>query len=184
MPLLKEFIPPPDRFQLQGTDDLPAQFDDVAGKQIMLRVAETEQAGWHDLLLLLQLTEQQSLKFTAATNRLTPGSAAVLLGQLLQGDFLSPEDMIADRVTGVVPKKPAEKLQFDSTIRPFGLLTFSRGAGLINAHSDSLTALGRAFLTSQDPELLLQAFEKWTREGTFDEITRIDAMKGLRSHGL
>jgi hypothetical protein len=77
------------------------------------------------------------------------------------------------------------KLRAEDTIRPFGLAVFAKGAGLITSYGRSeLTERGRAYLNSQEPELLLEAFETWTRESVFDEITRLDAVKGVRSRGI
>lgn len=189
MPLLKDMVPPPERFQLQGTPDLKPFLDAGEQEPIELRIAETEQTGWHDLLLLLQLVDQHVLKFNAAGDKLAPNSVPVLLNQLLQGDFFNSADLESNwdgpkarRSSG---GKAEGKLKVDDTIRPFGLIAFAKGARLITtAGAGSLTEQGRALLSSQDAETLLEAFETWTREGAFDEITRIQAIRGLKSRGL
>ena len=57
------------------------------------------------------------------------------------------------------------------TIRAYGLTVFASGAGLVSPYDKgTVTELGRALLASQNPELLLQAFETWTEEGEFDEL--------------
>jgi len=81
--------------------------------------------------------------------------------------------------------KRGAKAKSEDAIRPFGLTIFAHGAGLItNFGRGGLTELGRTFLARQEPEVLLEAFEKWTKESAFDEITRIEAIKGLRSRGI
>jgi hypothetical protein len=190
MPLLKDLVPPPERFQIHGEETLKPRIELGDAEPVELWVAETEQAGWHDLLLLLQLVEQRALKFGVTGEKLTPASVPVLLEQLLQGDFLSPVDLgvawDGARAGASQGGKAGDKWKVEDTIRPFGLLTFARGAGLITAPygSGSVTGLGRALLNSQDPALLLEAFEKWAKESTFDEITRIQAIKGFKSRGL
>ncbi len=151
-------------------------------------MAETEKAGRHDLLLLLQLVDQRAVKFNSTSDKLTPGSGATLLESLLDGDFLSPADLIAERYVSAraalklerESAKPEVKWKYEDSIRPFGLTTFALGAGLLKGYG-SLTELGHAYLAGQEPEQLLEAFETWTKEGPFDEITRIDAIRGLRS---
>ncbi len=188
MPLLKDLVPPPERFQVQGVAELQVRLDDNPNYPVELRVAETEKAGWHDLLLLLQMFDQRVLALKPDTGKLTPDSFSMLRKQLLQGDFLNPDDLETDwgDAGGPGRKKRADgKPKIEDTIRPYGLLTFARGAGLIStAGTGSLTDAGRALLTEQNPELLLDAFEKWEKESTVDEITRIDAIKGFKASGL
>ena len=56
--------------------------------------ADTEEAGWHDLLLFLQLLDQGAIKLSSSSRRLTPVSARALIENLLQGDFF---DVTGDR---------------------------------------------------------------------------------------
>lgn len=188
MPLLKDLVPPPERFQVQGVAELQVRLDDDLDFPLELRVAETERAGWHDLLLLLQMFDQRVLALKPDTGKLTPDSFSTLCKQLLQGDFLNPDDLESDweyaNGPGRKRRTPAQ-LKIEDTIRPYGLLTFARGAGLIStAGTGSLTVAGRALLKEQNPELLLDAFEKWEKESTVDEITRIDAIKGFKARGV
>ncbi|OUC08882.1 hypothetical protein RY27_06330, partial [Litorilinea aerophila] len=168
MPLLADLVPPPERFQLQGLVEAP-RHDRVDGETAELIRADTEEAGWHDLLLLLQLVEQGDVRLSKTSNRLTPGCTELLLGKLLQGDFFPPEN----------------PCKFDETIRPFGLTQFAIGAGLIStAKNGVLTDRGRTFLVYQEPELLLEAFETWVERSSFDEVSRISALRGTRARGV
>jgi hypothetical protein len=169
MPLLADLVPPPERFQVSGVVDAPTTII-AFGKNVALIQVETEEAGLHDLAVALRLAEQGKLKFASTSSRLTPGSAKTLLESLLLGDFLPQPE-------GVAAKE---------TIRPFGLDVFVQGAGLVRAgySSSGLTAAGKAYLKTEDPELLLEAFEQWANESSFDEITRLTELKGFRTRGL
>lgn len=183
MPPLAGLVPPPERFQVTGVADLQTVVGRDGDLWPGLMTAETERAGRHDLLLFLQLVEQRAVKFNSAGERLTPAGAAALLGHLLDGDFYSPAALELGprtrRKTGAGGPPKVEE-----TIRPFGLATFAVGAGLVSGYSGGLTELGRAYLTRQEPDLLLDAFEKWAQAGAFDELARIEAIRGLRARSI
>lgn len=186
---LADLVPPAERFQVVGVEDLRVVVRTGGEMLDGIMLAETEEAGWHDLLLFLQLYDQGAVKLNAKGDRLTPASVTTLLDNLLHGDFYSPTYLEKDRrfhLFGAEDRVSAEgKSRPEDAIRPFGLTVFAIDAGLITSSSrGGLTELGRAFLTSQEPDLLLDAFETWTKEGEFDEITRIKAIKGLRSRGI
>ncbi|MCB0208418.1 MAG: hypothetical protein KDJ52_03790 [Anaerolineae bacterium] len=161
IPLLEELALPPERFQIQGVADIPAVVETAYGHQVDLMCVETEQSGWHDLLAYLRMVEQNQLATSTSSGNLTKGSVDKLLGNLMDGDFLT------------LP----EKYRVNYTIRPNGLSSFAQGANLIRR--EQLTSIGQEFYHDQDPELLLEAFETWTHEGTFDELNRIGGLKGV-----
>ncbi|MCX6050363.1 MAG: hypothetical protein NT075_35150 [Chloroflexi bacterium] len=168
MPLLAELVPPAERFQVTGLVETPTLFAGVDQSQPLLQ-ADTEETGLHDLAIFLRLLDQHQLSISSSSYKLTAASAQRLLDHLLQGDFF-PQ-------TG--------KLELEETYRPFGLSMFAWNAGLAsNFGGGTLTGTGKAFLQSQDLEILLEAFETWTNQGSFDELTRIDAIRGQKSKGL
>jgi len=160
LPLLEELAHPPDKFQLHGAASVPEQVETAAGHQVDLTCVETEKTGWHDLLAYLRMLSQGELTLSKASN-LTKGSMTKLLGNLLEGEFLA------------LP----ENYRGNQTIRPNGLSSFALGSKLANL--DRLTSTGREFYQTQDPELLLEAFETWTHEDKFDELNRIAGLKGV-----
>jgi len=164
MPHLASFVPPPERFQLEGieAEALTIQID---GAQTACTIAQREEAGRRDLLTFLSIMNQRSIKLNNTSLRLTPKSVELLRQQLVVGDF------VADAATA------------DETILCFGLTVFAHGAGLIDA-SGKLTETGARYLTTEDPALLLDAFEHWSEHGGFDEVTRIRALKGLRARNV
>lgn len=162
MPLLEEIVPELEKFQLHGVAELPRVVETATGHQVELTCVETEKTGWHDLLAYLRLAGQANLSATQS-GYLSKPSAAKLLDNLLEHDFLSL----------------AEKYRVNQTIRPNGLSKFAQGADL--AGYERLTKAGREFYQTQEPELLLDAFETWTNEAYYDELNRISGLKGVGS---
>lgn len=164
---LAPLIPEAERFKLEGLKDAPKTLT-VHGEKLELWQANTELVGLHDLGMYLRLVEQGALSHSKVNRQLTSKSVRTLLEHLLEGDF--------------IPHPAAPKLR--DTIRPFGLDVFAQESGLLSRRTKSgLSALGQAFLYEQDPEVLLEAFETWTHQGSFDELTRIKALKGLGARG-
>lgn len=165
MPLLADLVLPPERFQLEGREELPAE---VTRSEYDWDVvfAETELIGRTDLLTYLQMVEQKQVKFGAKNNRLTAASVRKVMSNLLDGDFRDEPESVTGR----------------TTIRPFGLDVFAQESGLMT-RTGKLTKAGRDYLNNQDPNIMLAAFEKWTDSGKFDELHRIKNLGGLQSRG-
>jgi hypothetical protein len=163
MDLLGPLVPPPEKFTLEGLERTPHAID-IDGARVTLSRADTEQIGLHDLLVYLRMLRQGEVRTSTNSRRLTSASVRKLLNNLLDGDFFSHAE----------GARPAD------AIRPAGLSAFARESGLAGAF-DTLTEPGKALLKYHDPEALLRAFETWTHEGTFDELSRVSAVKGQKS---
>jgi hypothetical protein len=163
MPLLEKLVLPLEPFRLEGIADVPSavKLDDQTRS---VTIVETETNGRSDLLTYLQLLDRNKLKFGTQTRRLTDTSLRTVLANLVSGDYRDP------------PQKATSR----TTIRPTGLEVFTQESGLVSRYG-ALTKSGRDYLRTQDPELLLVAFETWTDAGEFDELRRITSLKGLNS---
>ena len=166
MPLLAPLVPEPERFRLEG---IAAEMVAVTtGKEeIPCTTARREEPGRRDLLALLSLANQGVLRFNSTASRLTPKSAELLRGQLAEGDFGGSSGGDAA----------------DESIICFGLAMFARQAGLVTREG-KLTTAGARYLATEDPDLLLDAFERWSENGDFDAVTRLQALRGLRARGV
>ncbi|MCA9996022.1 MAG: hypothetical protein KDE56_09770 [Anaerolineales bacterium] len=164
-PLLTNLVLPAERFQLTGIEQLPATVSRWNSDWEITR-ADTELIGRTDLLTYLQMVDQGELKWSATKNDLTAASIRKVLNNLLSGDF-HPEQ---DKVTG------------RTVIRPFGLDVFTQDSGLVT-RTGKLTGAGRQYLQTQDADLFLEAFEKWSTQGKFDELTRVTVLNGLNAKG-
>ncbi len=165
MPLLADLVLPVERFQLEGVERVPATITHWHTTCDIIQ-AETEMVGQTDVLTYLQLVEQGALQWSAKNKELTAASVRKLYVSLMAGDF-HPEP---------------EKLTGRYVVRPFGLDTFARNAGLVTS-TGKLTSTGRNYLQTRDPNLIGDAFEKWVEKGKFDELTRITHLNGLNARG-
>ena len=162
MPLLAPLVPEPDRFRLEGVAAETVAVT-IGGEQIPCTIARREEPGRRDLLALLSLANQGQLLFNSSGSRLTPRGVELLRGQLAEGDFAGNT--------------------IDEPIICFGLPMFALQAGLVTRQG-KLTAAGTRYLASEDPDLLLDAFEHWSETGDFDAVTRLQAVRGMRARGV
>lgn len=157
-PFLDGLAPAPEPFQLEGLAEAPETLD-IDEQKIPLHRADTERAGPQDLMAYLELVQHGALKHSASSHLLTPKSVRTLFDNLLDGDFAPHEETVTAK----------------GSIRPFGLDVFARESGLAGRY---IGEEGEAVLLYQDVEALLDAFETWIHEGTFDELGRVRAVKG------
>jgi hypothetical protein len=162
---LNDLVLPAERFQLEGAEELPEAVQHY-GYDLALNQAHTELVGRTDLLTYLQLVDQGVLKWSAKQKDLTAASIRKVMANLMDGDFYPEPDRVSGRYV----------------IRPFALDVFTQEGGLVT-RTGKLTAAGRKFMQTQDEQIFLEAFEKWTEKGKFDELTRISALNGLNSRG-
>ena len=165
MPLLADLVLPPERFQLEGAADAPSQLE-LGGRVEDVTAVETELIGRTDLLTYLRFMEQDQLRFGPQNQRLTAASLRKVLANLMAGDF----------------REPTEKVTARTTIRPTGLDVFTQESGLAT-RTGKLTKAGRTYLSTQDPAIMLEAFEKWATGGKFEELHRIAQLGGLNARG-
>ena len=166
MPLLAPLVPEPERFRLEGVAAQTVAVT-IGDEQIPCTIAQREDPGRRDLLALLSLANQGVLRFNSTGSRLTPKSAELLQGQLAEGDFA-----VAAAADGEA-----------ESIICFGLPMFALQAGLVTSQG-KLTPAGTRYLATEDPDLLLEAFEHWSETGDFDAVTRLQALRGLRARGV
>ncbi len=163
MPLLADRVAPPDPFRITGQTEAPSAVV-VQDEELPLTRLDTEKTGLSDLLAYLHMVDQGEIRLTSAGRRITAGSARKVLPNLTEGDFFPL----------------ADKPRAADTFRPFALDVFTQEGGLVSSRTTSttLTQQGRALWQTRDPELLLEAFEAWTHEGDFDELSRVSAISG------
>lgn len=173
MPHLADLVSLPERFQLTGSQEIPAQ-KVVHKRPVPQKVVLRQEAGRHDLLLFLSLLSQGVLKLSKSNGRLTPKTAQILWDQLQDGDFTN--DRVGEGITLGIHK-------VDESICLFGLNLFALQGGLIT-QDGKLTESGQVYLATENPALLLDALDAWTQADDLDELTRIRALKGLRAKGI
>ena len=163
MPLLEDLVLPVERFELKGVETVPKSVDQEDYSTPVITV-ETELIGRTDLLTYLRMVELGHVKLSKANYRLTAASVRKVLENLLDGDYRP----LPEKVTG------------RTTIRPIGLDVFTQEAGLVT-YNGVLTKAGQEYVKTQDTEILLAAFEKWSESDGFDELQRITHLGGVGS---
>lgn len=163
MSLLTDLVLPLERFQLDGVEEPPSEVK-YGGYDRDIVSAETELIGRSDLLTYLQMVAQKQVKFGVKNKRLTAASVRKVMANLMDGDFRETTEAVTGR----------------TTIRPFGLDVFCQESGLMT-RTGKLTKAGRDYLQTQDSEIMLTAFERWSDSGKFDELHRLRQLGGLRS---
>jgi len=171
LPMLETWVPRLEPFRIEGRPEVPATIKLGSEKYELLR-AETEHTGPSDLAAFLRLVQRGEVSVTPSSLMPTAATVKKLLAQLREGDFLTH----------------AETLKAAETIRPVGLTLFAIQSGLSRRAQSyggklELTDAGRAWLRTQEPELLLQALEQWTQSNLFDELSRIRAIRGQNARG-
>ncbi len=165
LPLLTELVSSPDKFQVTGVREAPKTAPHGKRRPVELTCTETEQAGLHDLTAYLRLVKEGKIPTDITSGRTNLAGLKQIAANLLQGDFfLLPSD---------------GKYRANQIIRPFGLDVFARESGLVK--KGQLSEVGLAFYQTKEVEILLEAFETWTRQGHFDELSRVSGVKGQRS---
>jgi len=171
LPLLESWVPRPEPFQLEGWEIAPDEYK-MGDHVFDLLRADTEHTGQQDLATLLRLIEAGKWRISTSTHMPHANSVKQLLPLLKEGDFYPLDD--APKVAEI--------------IRPVGLSLFAIGSGLAKSagrwnDKTELTDAGREWLRTQEPQLLLDAFEQWVQSAGFDELSRIRALRGQKSSG-
>ncbi len=162
LPLLEPWVPRPEPFQIEGVTATPRTVK-LALDTANLLLAETERVGPQDLAAFLHLVDSGGMQVASNTQMPSVGSLKKLWPLLGVRDFL----------------EVAEGQKTVDTIRPVGLAWFAVQGGLASGYDKlTLTEAGQAWLRTQDPALLLAAFEQWEQSDRLDELSRVRALRG------
>ncbi|MBI3891487.1 MAG: hypothetical protein HY303_08160 [Candidatus Wallbacteria bacterium] len=160
---LKGFVPCPRKEQLQTLSEPSSPGEGP----VVLR--ETERAAQQELFGVLRLVDMGQVQISPATSRPSVKGVAAIVERLAGGDFYGPED------------EPKNKYsQRIGPIRAFAWPLLVQAAGLARASGTrlALTPSGRKALSRPAPEVLREVWDAWLRNSSFDEFSRVDAIKG------
>jgi hypothetical protein len=162
---LKEFVPEPAPFKLQGSET-PGEKEDL-----VVRLSEREAA--QELSLMLRTLEQEKVQVSEKTA--LPGQATLRLleGKLVGGDFYHH----------VVKQNQWDKQI--GAIRSFAWPLLLQAGGLATRTGSRLTLspAGVKALSKPPEEVLSGLWKKWLKTTLLDEFSRIDEIKGQNSKG-
>jgi hypothetical protein len=160
---LRAFVPAP-RAEVLGCLDEPIP----SNAKLELTVVDTEQAAAQELFAVLRLVDMGRVQASAQTRRPSAKGMEAIREVLVGGDFYPSEEKVHawDQVVG--------------PIRAFAWPLILQAAGLASVSGSklSLTPAGRRAMTRPATETLRHAWNKWVGTSTFDEFSRIDAIKG------
>ncbi|WP_165066588.1 hypothetical protein [Paludisphaera rhizosphaerae] len=184
--ILRSFAPAPKRFSIPTLDAPPLTHTlpkvgwtnddkDQQESQEPVRVRETATEAQADLLAVLRLVEAGKVRVTDKNFVPTEASRKALAPILAGGDFYRPEE--------------AEEWKYDPAvdlgIRSFAWPMLLQAGGLAQKVGDKLklTAAGKKALLDPPAEVLDKLWASWLKTKTFDEFSRVDAIKGQsRAH--
>ena len=172
-PILRRLISKPPEFAIKTATDLPAavplrkQSGSPTGVEIETHRVETSAAALPDLLATLALARDGRLAITAKSEVPTAVTLRQLATHFLLPGVMSPGSIAAE----------------DDGIREFALSLMIRSAGLAAASGSKLllTDEGRRALGSPNVAILKRLWDAWIAEDSFDELSRVNGIKGQRA---
>lgn len=184
---LKAFVPPPRQATIAVLDQLPAAYDrpferwnqqrrtrENGAEAVPLVVRETERAAQRELFAVLRLVDAGKVAVSDKTRRASASTVEAITGLLEGGDYYPH-----------VP--PGTKWHDDNAgpIRAFAwpLLIQSGGLAQLSGTRLQLTKMGRKALSEPAAATVRKLWEKWLDTAMFDELARIDCVKGQTGKG-
>ncbi|MDS4021849.1 MAG: helicase-associated domain-containing protein [Candidatus Competibacter sp.] len=180
----KSFVPKPEPVRLSPQHELPAEWaltyqewDEQTRKskayRQMVPIAQrlTERAAIHDIKAILRLIDAGKLAVSDKTHQ--PGVAALrsLDALLLGGDYYDDSEY-----------GEYEKI---GPIKPFAwpMLVQAGGLASLSGKTLQLTKTGQKALSEPVEKTLAQLWQRWLKTTLFDELRRIDCIKGQTGKG-
>lgn len=172
---LKEFVPEPAPAQINIStneldDESPNQSDSESDRAT---IVEMEHGAQRDLKALLRLIREGKVRVGDRTGFPTAVSMKVIDNVLSGGDFYSSMAMYEEDEDQVEP------------IRPFAwpLLLQAAKLAVKDGSRLKLTKAGEKALTLPAHETLCLIWKEWNKSSAFDELRRIDVIKGQQGKG-
>jgi len=180
----KAFVPEPEPVRLSPQDELPAEWTQiyeewdeqtrtkkVYRRQVPITRRLTERAAIHDLRAVLRLIDLGKLAVSDKTQQ--PGTAALrtLDALLFGGDYYDDSGYGKDEKIG--------------PIRAFAwpMLVQAGGLASLDGKTLQLTKAGQKALGEPAEKALARLWQRWLKTTAFDELRRIDCIKGQTGKG-
>ena len=134
----------------------------------------TEQAACHDVLAMLNLIDQHTVKVSQATGIITEASAAPVRAGLLLGDYYAEH---------LEPEYSDDVLIGKRGIKPFAWAQLLQAAGLATNNGGKLTLSNAGMKARTKPahEILQLIWMRWLKYKGFHEFSRLEEIKGQKS---
>ncbi len=184
---LLQFVPPPAEAAVSLLDQVPEAYGrpfrrwnekkriaEEGTEPIPITVHETERAAQRELLSVLRLVDAGKVSVSSTTRRPSASTVAAI-GEVLDGGDYYPH----------VPPKNEWFDENAGPIRAFAwpLLLQAGGLAQLAGSRLQLTKKGRKALSDPPAATLRLLWEGWQRTTLFDELSRIDCVKGQTGRG-
>ncbi len=184
---LLEFVPEPRETALETLDQLPpvhprpfARWNvekrtrEEGTEDVPLTVHQTEQAAQRELLAILRLVDAGKVSVSEATRRPSAATVQAIIAMLDDGEYYE-----------YVPPNNKWNDQNAGPIRSFAwpLLIQAGGFAQLSGTRLHLTKNGRRALSEPAAASLFTLWNKWVGTTIFDELTRVEAVKGQTGKG-
>ena len=184
---LKAFVPPPAETKVQFLERLPTTYDrpferwnekkkerEHGTEPIPLTLRESERSAQRELLSILRLIDAGKVTVSEKTRRASAASVETITAVLEGGDyypFVPPQNKWRDENAG--------------PMRAFAWPLLIQAGGLAQLFGSKLhlTKPGRKALAEPAAHTLKNLWEKWTDTALFDELSRIECVKGQTGKG-
>ncbi len=184
---LGAFVPPPLEAEVESAEQLATVYDrpfeewnpqtkqrEHKTEPIPLSVRETERSARRELLSVLRLVDAGKVAVSDKTQRPSAATIDAITAVLDGGDYY--------------PLEPPKNKWHDENagpIRAFAwpMLIQAGGLAQLSGSKLQLTKAGRAALAEPAAKTLKILWEKWTRTILFDELARIECVKGQTGKG-
>jgi hypothetical protein len=184
---LKAFVPTPRPMEITALDRLPANYDrpyerwnpkqrtsEKGTEPVPLTVHEAERAAQRELLSVLRLVDAGKAAVSDKTRRASASTMETITALLDGGDYY--------------PHVPANDKWNDENagpIRAFAwpLLIQAGGLAQLSGTRLQLTRTGRKALSEPTAATIRTLWKKWMDATMFDELARIDCVKGQNGKG-
>jgi hypothetical protein len=184
---LKAFVPPPVKPKLQFLERLPTVYErpferwnekkkerERGTEPIPLTVRESERSAQREIRSILRLIDAGKVTVSEKTRRASCASVETITAVLEGGDYyrcVPPQNKWGDENAG-----PMRAFAWPLLIQAGGL------AQLLGSKLQ-LTKPGRKALAEPTAHTLKTLWEKWTDTTLFDELSRIECVKGQTGKG-
>jgi hypothetical protein len=184
---LKTFVPEPRPIEIAALDQLPSHYDrpfehwnsqkgitEKGTEAVPLTVQETELAAQRELLSVLRLVDAGKMAVSDKTRRASASTIETITALLEGGDYYPH-----------VPAKSEWDDENAGPIRAFAwpLLIQAGGLAQLAGTRLQLTKMGRKALSEPAAATIRTLWNKWMDTTMFDELTRIECVKGQNGKG-
>jgi hypothetical protein len=184
---LKTFVGEPRPMEIAVVEQLPPNYDrpferwipeqrsrEKGTKPVPLSVRETERAASRELLSVLRLVDAGKVAVSDKTRRATASTIEAVTALLDGGDYYP-----------YVPTRSKWDDENAGPIRAFAWPLLIQAAGLaqLSGRRLQLTKAGRKALSEPAPAAIRTLWNKWMDTTMFDELARIDCVKGQNGKG-